>query len=366
MSISERHPELFHYTNIDGVKGIIKSNSIWATHYNFLNDDQEMLCLKRFLMQYCKEEICLVIKRLNINEQKLAERFQSEDHIAGMTRVSVENMQNGFLSKQSVEPYVASFCSVVQGDEYVKNNGLLSQWRGYAEGGYAVVFDTKKIEELVKLERYVFPGATALPEGQTLKIGEVVYNEEDLRNEFPDEIKILKEYVCWLAETSFIKPDKLDERIFNEATFNKMLLEWVPTFLQCVALYKHEGFKEEREIRIVAFLPHEKYLKGLSISKKEVKLRNKKTPYLELFKKQEIKNVKTRYESNYLGIKRIIVGPSVDKVARATELKEFLAENKKNIEVVVSETPYINQANRFQKMSFIRLLLKKITTVFRI
>ena len=87
MSISERHPELLHYTNIGGLKGIIKSNSIWATHYLFLNDTQEMLCLKRFLMQYCKEEVGLVIKRLNIDVQKLAERFPSEDHITGMTWV---------------------------------------------------------------------------------------------------------------------------------------------------------------------------------------------------------------------------------------------------------------------------------------
>ena len=29
-------------------------------------------------------------------------------------------------------------------------------------------------------------------------------------------IKILKEYVCWLTETSFVKPDKIDERIYNK------------------------------------------------------------------------------------------------------------------------------------------------------
>ena len=358
MLISEQYPESFHYTNIDGVEGIIKSNSIWATHYSFLNDIEEMLRLRKFLTKYCNEEIASLIKRLNIDEKKLAERFPSENHIVGMTRISVENLHGAFLNKQSAEPYVASFCSVAKEDEYVRNNGLLSQWRGYAEGGYALVFDTKKIEELVESERYAIPGALALPSQPILKIGEVVYNEVDFVKKFTDEIKILKERVCWMAESSFVSPDKIDKRLFNEGTINKMSSSWMPAYMRCVTLYKDEGFKEEKEIRIAVFRIHDKYLKGLSTSKKEIKLRKEKGPYLELFKRQEIKKVKTRYPSDYLGIKRIIVGPGVDKEARASKLREFLKKNKKNVEITISETPYINQANKFQKPTFISLFLK--------
>ena len=365
MSISEQHPELFHYTNIGGLKGIIKSNSIWATHYSFLNDAQETLCLKKFLKKYCKEEVGALIKRLNINEKKLAERFPSEDHVAGMAGVAADNMQNGLLSKESAEPYIASFCSVAQGDEYEKNNGLLSQWRGYADGGYALVFETKKIEELVQFEKLAFPGAMAFPQDQILKIGEAVYNEADFCKKYPDEIKLLKEYMCWLAETSFVNPTRLDKWIFNEGITKKMQWEWTPAFMRCVALYKHEGFKEEREIRIVAFLICENYRKDLRSVNKEVKLHNGK-PYLELFKQKEIKRVKARYPSDYLGIKRIIVGPGSDNEDRARELREFLAENKKNIEVTISETPYIKQANRVSSPTFISSLLKKISNLLSI
>lgn len=41
-SLAEIHPELFHYTNAEGLIGIIESQSIWATHYAYLNDSEEI------------------------------------------------------------------------------------------------------------------------------------------------------------------------------------------------------------------------------------------------------------------------------------------------------------------------------------
>jgi hypothetical protein len=32
------HPELHHYTTFQGLKGIVETNTIWATHYCDLND----------------------------------------------------------------------------------------------------------------------------------------------------------------------------------------------------------------------------------------------------------------------------------------------------------------------------------------
>ncbi|MER0171630.1 MAG: hypothetical protein DU489_13715 [Nitrosomonas sp.] len=41
-SLAEVHPELFHYTNAKGLMGIIESQSIWATHYAYVNDSEEI------------------------------------------------------------------------------------------------------------------------------------------------------------------------------------------------------------------------------------------------------------------------------------------------------------------------------------
>src|SRR5262245_39979140 len=34
--------ELYHYTGIRGLKGIINSQTLWATHYRYLNDTEEV------------------------------------------------------------------------------------------------------------------------------------------------------------------------------------------------------------------------------------------------------------------------------------------------------------------------------------
>jgi hypothetical protein len=40
------HPQLYHYTNEDGLRGIIKSNSFWATYYRNMNDANEIYELR--------------------------------------------------------------------------------------------------------------------------------------------------------------------------------------------------------------------------------------------------------------------------------------------------------------------------------
>lgn len=39
---SEAHPELFHYTNEVGLSGILRTQCIWATHWQHLNDAMEL------------------------------------------------------------------------------------------------------------------------------------------------------------------------------------------------------------------------------------------------------------------------------------------------------------------------------------
>ena len=41
-SIVEEHSELFHYTGAAGLAGIIQSQTLWATHYEYLNDSEEI------------------------------------------------------------------------------------------------------------------------------------------------------------------------------------------------------------------------------------------------------------------------------------------------------------------------------------
>ncbi len=40
--IAQDHPELFHYTGIAGLEGIVRTQTLWATHAAFLNDALEI------------------------------------------------------------------------------------------------------------------------------------------------------------------------------------------------------------------------------------------------------------------------------------------------------------------------------------
>src|SRR5262245_11084860 len=46
MDIWEEHPLLFHYTRTAGLKGILETRTLHATHYVFLNDSSEIESLR--------------------------------------------------------------------------------------------------------------------------------------------------------------------------------------------------------------------------------------------------------------------------------------------------------------------------------
>ena len=46
----ERHPELHHYTTREGIAGIWKTNTLWATHFSHLSDSSEIVLLRNPLV----------------------------------------------------------------------------------------------------------------------------------------------------------------------------------------------------------------------------------------------------------------------------------------------------------------------------
>jgi hypothetical protein len=105
-----------------------------------------------------------------------------------------------------------------------------------------------------------------------------------------------------------------------------------------ITRYKHRGFSEEREVRIVLSPTDNKLLetakKAGEKDRRELKricFRDKLAPYIALFDKAKAK----------LPIKRIIVGPHADKERRLARLKSHLALRDLEIAVSYSETPLV-------------------------
>ena len=113
---------LYHYTSVSGLRGIIDSGNIRATHLGFLNDLSE--------------------GRAAASNEAYRERLAETDKRSPL--------------------FIASFCRHLE--PHQQKNGLLSQWRGYAGegGGYCVVFDEEALDGLVEAERRISPGLTIL------------------------------------------------------------------------------------------------------------------------------------------------------------------------------------------------------------
>lgn len=307
---------LYHYTDWKGLCGILENQNLWATHNRFTNDASESLLYSKKVVEY------------------LANSFKAKPlkgfSISDVEKLDVEKLVDGVLQKSFDGFYIASFCGEHRDDgNYTNENGLLSQWRAYGkDGGFALVFNKQGMEELISLEReqYVYVSLTGSHE--------VMYsNDEDaFKTKLYPRMKIIDDYFRAVAS---LNRRQEHSRGPQPAPSTK---EVILAYLAGMCGYKHRGFKEENEFRIVANLPEKQFqLENPTLEKpyKNVKLRERdgeQVPYIELFESLE----------KALPIERIIVGPHRNKEARASAVMAMLqSHGRGGVEVTVSDIPYV-------------------------
>lgn len=325
-TVSEAHSELMHYTGPSGMIGIINSQTLWATHASFLNDSTE---IKLFF----EKRLCNVIEAGIRAELAASPELQVLSEFAktpqeadkAIARYALEIAEAiRVISRRFNQPYIVSFCTTSPRTPAVSKNGLLSQWRGYGkEGGYAIVFDTKGLERLLMDE-----GADYFY--QFVQWGDVHYYQEDddLTGAEPEFIEA--EDILRNAIGAFVKNRSQEEL---EKAFGPT------TTLSC--MFKHWGFHEEREVRIVAIPPTFELIKEALAHGKSRPVRSPSTflrggtpvPYLDLFA-NNAKEVS-------LPITRVIVGPHPQSELRKQAVQQLLESKGISAEVVISQIPYI-------------------------
>jgi hypothetical protein len=235
-----------------------------------------------------------------------------------------EEFVNFCYEALSHEIYIASFCKE-HIDNHINENGLLSQWRAYGgDGGFAIVFKKQGLEEMLNSEVDAFHYEGYL-------IDDVIYSDDE--EKFKSELlEPLRKFSIHQKELIKSFQEKQRPPDAKEDTYS--------SFIQGITRYKHQGFKEEQEVRIVA-IPFvlDRYFQEIfgdehcnSKPEKERKFRDKNgrsIPYIELFRSLD----------SPLPIEKIIVGPHKDKDSRAAALRIMLRNT--DIEVTVSEIPYI-------------------------
>lgn len=324
--VSEQYDELMHYTTASGLAGIIESGCLRATHASYLNDAYELT----HFFDSRLEQLVLGPARKAADQLSRQPALKAKvEAFGGVEAVAQDAVQAVLASMRGTtmrfnRPYVFSMCFAL--DARVKNNGLLSQWRGYGrDGGYAIVFDPSGVEELLLQEGSAF-------QYQFLSLGDVFYYGED--SDQPAMEEVLE------AEA---KIEEVVEKLVGPSGSAEVVADLYVPVTMLSTLYKHWGFAEEQEVRVVAIPLHQEAMEK-SPSKDDDKQRKVEqflpkdgllVPYIELFRRIG--------GERKLPIIKVIVGPHSDKQKRVASTKSLLEANGYDIPVIASEIPYIGR-----------------------
>lgn len=329
-NVSETYPELFHYTGIDGLMGILRSHTIWATHAAFLNDTHEIIAFRSMLSPLLRRAVTDGIServQRNPKEEGLINRSGGKERvIADISSALDSGIYDILLGSRTesrlFEPYIASFCTPASVD--IAQHGLLSQWRGYGtDGGYAIVFDSSGLEALLREEHGRWRYHLILTDAVYSSHKDAIVPEE-----FTEDMEIISTAIKKFIGSG-LQESELDD------TFRPIL--------HSALRYKHWGFYEEREVRIVAMPTDVNRLdKGDALVNKEQKKPRRyfvrggmAIPFVELFEGI------TSFPEKPLPVSRIIVGPHKDQTRRRRALEIYLNQHLPHIEVSASEIPYV-------------------------
>lgn len=200
---------LYHYTDATGLKGIIESGAIRATHISYMNDSSEYLHAVSLLSQ--EIEANLATEKNPLRASLLRE---IRDPV-------------GLTQPQHVGPYFVACFSAAENS--------LNQWRAYGrgEGGYSIGFDATQLDQRVI--------------GLNGALSPVNYDPSE-------QAKLVRDLLAWgLSEYQ-----RLAE-ILPDIQREEHRRKWAHMFLWRAAaaapIMKNPAFAEEREWRLIQMPP---------------------------------------------------------------------------------------------------------------
>ncbi|WP_374010506.1 hypothetical protein [Leifsonia sp. LS-T14] len=206
---------VYHYTSIEGFKGILQCNFIRATDYRYLNDASE-LRLGAAALGAALRTAASQVRPLPREPEDLA-NYDDPDY----RREILENAAAAVDVRSSPQagPYIACFS---------EDGDLLGQWRGY-KASYSIGFDRKELESLAALPTDNYAGH----QPARLHFAKVRYGEEWIP-------EMVERTVGTVAPPPI--PGMARGRQF----------EGLAVAIAGLASIKHRGFADEREWRAIA------------------------------------------------------------------------------------------------------------------
>jgi hypothetical protein len=227
---------LFHYTSAQGLIGILGTQSLFATHADFLNDSSECRLLRGLLTPRLIEELKELVPKLI--KAKFMKEGETQAFLSEASEEFASSVFNTIVKTiDRISPiYITSFC--LHGTNTPDSvNGLLSQWRGYANGGFALEFDEDGLDKIKHIEvnkcRY-----------EGILTNSVWYDE----HEENAGLNRFKGLVAAALKVHFEHQGKDASEVLGRGE----LRDFVRPFFETLPFLKAHGFREECEYRMVA------------------------------------------------------------------------------------------------------------------
>ncbi|WP_280267470.1 DUF2971 domain-containing protein [Nocardia wallacei] len=284
--------QLYHYTDIRGLHGILKSGQLWATHMTYLNDALEI-----------KHGISVICGLIESQAKWLEENPEQTTNPEGVPFVAslYRAMSKGVSGMgTNLESKLAPFVTCLS-----RSRDQLSQWRGYANGGYALAFDHGALESsLTQVDTDNNPIEPQPP----LKLSKVAYLEEQIYEQVKDMVQGRMEGT---AEEVKAKGD---------AKASESARQFFDHIVDIVSTLKHRTFNEEHEYRIVARC-HETFYTESALGL--------------------IPRTSIRFDKRALS--EVIVGPGAFSDLRKASIERWLEEHRSeygDVQLTPSRVPY--------------------------
>ncbi|MFN9790210.1 MAG: DUF2971 domain-containing protein, partial [Holosporales bacterium] len=242
------HDVLVHYTDAQGLEGILSKNILWATHGSCTNDGKELQIGLEVLERFWEtafwddEEFkkCLIRHSVNsyqlkVEEQRLGAKNFWEERLKELCQLSKQAAEN-------VDTYLISFSQTKKEEKYIQKNGRLSQWRAY--GDYGIVFRQEEFEQTCNDFRN--PNEPELDGGRIITAPVVYFDPEEKINSNFLFYEDFYNHISLCQKMSEFNSERVQQPIGIHYTL--ILIE---SFLKIFFAVKDKGFEEESEYRLI-------------------------------------------------------------------------------------------------------------------
>jgi hypothetical protein len=329
---TQENRSLFHYTTAEGLIGILQNQCLFATHADFLNDSTECRAILAVLLPRLEAQLKAITPKLIA--RRVLDPAVATDYGDTIYRQEAENMLQAMVqaSNNTAPFFITSFCVHKEGTP-PHEHGLLSQWRGYAKGGFAIEFDEIGIDKLNLVEKETFRYQGILTNIVTYHNHAAQVRAEDfsgfagalLKNLFTDDA---------IAKASDLLGTKVTD-------------DFARPFLSLAPFLKDASFQEEGEYRIVALcnrptIADENDKRLVKPFKFRARPAGQVVPYISLYEQpvRQIIGGRTSQSKVKLPVKSIIVGPHFHQESQRAALEILLEQVGLEVPIRFSGIPF--------------------------